>query len=109
VSWATGPKAASANQKKLLTKGRKIKRAGNAQRKHKFHPHSALAVFLLRPFLRAQVSALQERHYRENTDESKKHSTQTACIFTHDRFAQASVLPGARNVFFTKLEHFKPN
>jgi hypothetical protein len=42
VSWATGPKAASANQKTLLIKGRKIKRAGNAQGKHKFI-HGGLA------------------------------------------------------------------
>ena len=39
--------------------------------------------FPLRPFLRAQVSALQERYNRENTEESEKHSTQTACLFSH--------------------------
>ena len=38
--------------------------------------------FPLRPFLRAQVSALQERYNKENTEESEKHSTQTACLFT---------------------------
>jgi predicted RNase H-like nuclease len=45
VSWATGPKAASANQKGAAYKRPKIKRAGNAQREHKVYPHSALAVF----------------------------------------------------------------
>jgi hypothetical protein len=39
--------------------------------------------FPLRPFLRAQVSALQELYNRENTEESEKHSTQTACLFSH--------------------------
>jgi len=53
VSWAIDPKTDSANQKTLLTKGRKIKRAGNAQRKHKVHPHSALAVFLTALLARA--------------------------------------------------------
>ena len=38
--------------------------------------------YSLRPFLRAQVSALQERYNRENSEESEKHSTQTACLFT---------------------------
>jgi hypothetical protein len=81
VSRATGPKADSASQKTLLTKGRKINRAGNAQRKHKFI-RTARSPFSLRPFLCAHVSAMQERYYRENTEESEKHSTQTACFFT---------------------------
>jgi hypothetical protein len=51
--WATGPKAASANQKTLLTKGQKKERAGNAQREHKIYPHSALAVFLTALLTRA--------------------------------------------------------
>jgi hypothetical protein len=53
----------------------KIKIAGNAQRKDKVHPRSALAVFPYGPSLRAQVSAPQGRYHRENTEKSEKHST----------------------------------
>jgi hypothetical protein len=42
----------------------------------------ARSPFSLQPFLRAQVRALQKHYYRENTEESEKHSTQTACLFT---------------------------
>jgi hypothetical protein len=67
VSWATGPKAASANQKTLLRKRPKIKRAGNARRKDKVHPRSALAVFLTALLTRAgecTARTLSQRKYR---------------------------------------------
>jgi hypothetical protein len=67
VSWATGPKAQSANQKEAAYKRPKIKRAGNTQRKHIVHPHSALAVFLTALLTRAGVRTartLLQRKYR---------------------------------------------
>ena len=74
----------------------KIKRAGNAQRKDKVHPRSALAVFPYGSSLRAQVSAPQGRYRRENTEKSEKHSTQTACLFTPAGRAAGHCRYGAR-------------
>jgi hypothetical protein len=71
VSWATGPKAHSANQKEAAYKRPKIKRAGNAQRKQIVHPHSALAVFLTDLLTRAgerTARTLLQRKYRRTRE-----------------------------------------
>jgi hypothetical protein len=43
--------------------------------------HTARSSFSLRPSLCAQVSEPQERYYRENTEESDKHSSKRRAFF----------------------------
>jgi hypothetical protein len=62
----------------------KLKRAGNAQRKDKVHPRSALAVFPYGPSLRAQVSAPQGRYRRENT-ENQRNTARKQRAFSHHK------------------------
>jgi predicted RNase H-like nuclease len=61
------PQSRLGQSKDAAYKKPKIKRAGNAQRKHEVHPHSALAVFLTALLTRAgerTARTLLQRKYR---------------------------------------------
>ena len=75
VSWATGPIAASTNQKTPLKKAEIFREPAATPRQSKvqLEPNVASACCSFTAFLaRTQVRALQERYYRENTEEKSE-------------------------------------